>query len=265
MRQKFPCETFCSRSSGEISRHRLPYMSHLVLLMLAASFAFKRFFRSLLSSSPSNFRQISHKLWLHYICLGNDFTNLAMDDVNIINNVDIYLYTAALLLLYLFTRGTFENFSLASLTEIPGEIVRQFGNIIYQWPVYCAAILLIGTVCFWHFIRSSRGMPSRQAFLSRLSPPQHLLDPNEVWAFCRDSHERPVELPCHHIFCSECIHDMSEHFKHCPLCNRTLFCRHLTYETLGRLHAAASNVNSALRIINLSTYCMMYEINSLTI
>lgn len=69
---------------------------------------------------------------------------------------------------------------------------------------------------------------SLTSFLSSLhTESRHLLDHNGVCAFCKDTDTNPVVFAYSHVFCFGCVNRLIEHlehFEHCPLCQRRLFC-----------------------------------------
>ncbi|KXT11594.1 hypothetical protein AC579_3125 [Pseudocercospora musae] len=67
-------------------------------------------------------------------------------------------------------------------------------------------------------------LPGTHAFLENLPSAQSSISADEVCAFCKDEFKDPIQLPCHHHFCRQCMVTLAEWGKsHCQICSRPLY------------------------------------------
>lgn len=96
------------------------------------------------------------------------------------------------------------------------------------WPTTSFLI----AICIWHrcFRRPTTRLPTRiELFQLCKTPAKPGLD--DICAFCREHYvdRNPVELPCRHVYCTECIERWLDKDCLCPLCRRQLYCIPLTW------------------------------------
>lgn len=108
-------------------------------------------------------------------------------------------------------------------TYLPYPAMFTFA-LLFPIAATISAVAIVFFKWRWRRIPYDPNVPPKSRYFWTLKPPQHELDPEDKCAHCQDDFIDPLELPCGHMFCTDCIKGLIEHEQtRCPLCNRPQF------------------------------------------